>query len=177
MIFRVFVVICAVAPLVSVVTEWVVGRRLTERHHSTHDTYVISTALTGALSLAMQFMGLLGILLGWLCHLGVFAADETTMLGFFASFVVAMFVMWWALRRYRVSAYEDYLEVTPFVGRMRTVRYADIEAMRWSRGWTISSNRSIIIYVGGEVAAVLAGTFDLDQILLRINRNDVLENS
>jgi hypothetical protein len=86
-----------------------------------------------------------------------------------------MFVMWAALRRYRVATFDDHLEVTPFIGKMRTIRYADIERMSWSKPLGISPNRSILIQVDGEVRAVLVGTFDLDQILLRINRNDVLD--
>ena len=37
--------------------------------------------------------------------------------------------------------------------------------------------RSISVIVDGDVKAVLNSTFDLDQILIRINRNDVLENA
>ena len=175
MILWVLVALCVVLPSVATLAEWFISTGLSERHHSRHDTYVIPFALTGALSLAMFFMGLLGLILGWLCYVGVFRADITTMIGFFASFVTVMFVMWAALRRYRVATFDDHLEATPFIGKMRTIRYADIERMSWSKPSVISPNRSILIQVDGEVQAVFVGTFDLDQILLRINRNDVLD--
>ncbi|MBR2683394.1 MAG: hypothetical protein IKE22_09045 [Atopobiaceae bacterium] len=177
MTFALLAAVSIVLPILSMLIEWIVGVRLSERHHSRHDTYVISTALTGALSLAMLFMGMLGLLLSWLCWIGVFRANMTTMIGFFSSFVVVMFVMWAALRHYRVATYDDYLEVTPFVGPMRTIRYSDIEALCWSRPRMLSSGRDIFVIVNGKIAAVLIGTFDLDQILMRINRNDVLENT
>ncbi|MDO5118454.1 MAG: hypothetical protein Q4D48_00075 [Coriobacteriales bacterium] len=177
MMFVVLAAICIVLPTIAMLAEWIVSARLSERHHSKHDTYVIPFALTGALSLAMFFMGLLGILLSWLCYVGVFRADITTMIGFFASFVVVMFVMWSALRRYRVATFDDHLEVTPFAGRKQIIKYSDIDRMRWSTPFGLTGNRSILISVDGEVQAVLIGTFDLDQILLRINRNDVLDNA
>ena len=177
MIFCLFVAACAALPGISMLVEWAVSTRLSERHHSSHDTYVIPFALTSALSLSMMFMGTLGLVLCWLCHVGVFKADPTIMLGFFSSFVLVMFVMWSALRHYRVATFDDHLEVTPFVGGKRIVRYDDIDCMRWSRPLAISSRRNILIFSGGEVCGVLIGTFDLDQILLRINRNDVFDNS
>ena len=175
MTFALLAAVSIVLPILSMLIEWIVGVRLSERHHSRHDTYVISTALTGALSLAMLFMGMLGLLLSWLCWIGVFRANMTTMIGFFSSFVVVMFVMWAALRHYRVATFDDHLEVTPFVGKKRIIRYADIERMSWAKPFGISPNRSILIQADGEVKAVLVGTFDLDQILLSINRNDVLD--
>lgn len=174
MTFLLLAATCAVFPIIAMLLEWVFDVRLSERHHSKHDTYVISSALTGALALAMLFMGLLGLILSWLCHVGVFRANNTSMIGFFASFVLVMFVMWMALRNYRVATYDDHLEVTPFIGRMRSIRYQDIEQLRWTSSWLPTSNRSLSIIVNGESVAVLIGTFDIDQILLRINRNDVL---
>ena len=176
MMFWLFVMVCSVLPGVAMLVEWIISTRLSERHHSSHDTYVIPFALTGALSLSMFFMGLLGLVLSWLCFVGVFKADNTVMLGFFASFVLVMFVMWCALRRYRVATFDDHLEMTPFVGRKCTVRYADIDKMTWSRPFGFSGNRGILIMEDGDVKGVLVGTFDLDQVLLRINRNDVLDN-
>lgn len=176
MTFALLAVVCAALPLASLVIEWVVSTQLSERHHRLHDTYAISSALTSALTLAMMFMGLLGLVLSWLCMVGVFSADRTIMIAFFASFVAVMFVMWAALKRYRVAMYEDHLEVTPFFGPRRSVRYADIEQLRWASSLSTSHNRSVLVIVGGKVAATIVGTFDLDQILMRIDRNDVLEN-
>lgn len=176
MTFWVFAVTSSVLPAFAMVMEWVVGTRLSERHHSKHDTYVISSALTGALALAMLFMGVLGLVLSWLCYVGVFKSSMVTMEGFFFAFVLVMFVMWATLRRYRVATYDDHLEVTPFVGRKRSIKYDEIERLKWARSLIPPSSRSIMVIAGGETKAVLIGTFDLEQILLQINRNDVLDN-
>lgn len=162
-------------PLVAMILELLSGGGLIERHHSHHDTYVISNIMSRVLVMAMVFMGLLGIMLSWLCMMEVFAADETVMLGFFASFVDVMFVMWFAMRRYLVCTYDDRMEVVPLVGRRRTVRYDEIEQLRWSSAFTLMGNRSISVIVDGKVAVQLLGTLDLEQILLRINRDDAFE--
>ena len=57
MMFVVLAAICIVLPTIAMLAEWIVSARLSERHHSKHDTYVIPFALTGALSLALFFMG------------------------------------------------------------------------------------------------------------------------
>jgi hypothetical protein len=67
--------------------------------------------------------------------------------------------------------------VVPYFGRVRTIRYADIDQLLWSRPNFMMRGRSISVIVDGDVKAVLNSTFDLDQILIRINRNDVLENA
>lgn len=177
MTFWVFAATSAILPVFAMVMEWVVGTRLSERHHSRHDTYVISSALTGAIALAMLFMGVLGLILSWLCHVGVFKASALTMEGFFFAFVLVMFVMWATLRRYRVATYDDHLEVTPFIGARRSIRYDEIERLKWSSSIIPPSRRCIMVIVDGEPKAILMGTFDLDQILLQINRNDVLDNA
>ncbi len=177
MMYYVLVAICAIVPLLAIVVEWLTGSGISERHHSHHDTYLMPRSMTGVLVISMAFMGVLGILLGWLCRVGVFVADDTAMISFFASFVVVMCVMWLAMRRYRVSTYDDHMDVVPYFGRVRTIRYADIDQLLWSRPNFMMRGRSISVIVDGDVKAVLNSTFDLDQILIRINRNDVLENA
>lgn len=162
--------------IVAAIIEWIGDIDMVERHHSHHDTYVISGIMSRVLVMALLFMGLLGVMLGWLCMVGVFEADETVMLAFFASFEVVMFVMWLSMRRYLVCTYDDYMEVVPLFGRRRTIYYDDITELRWSSAFTLVGNRSLSVIVDGKVAAQLLGTLDLEQILLRINRLDVLEN-
>ena len=58
------VVVAAVVPLVALVVEHVGNVRITERHHSHHDTYVVSAEFTRSLVLAMAFMAALGLLAG-----------------------------------------------------------------------------------------------------------------
>lgn len=176
MTYLVLAAISAILPAYAMVMEWVVGTRLSERHHSKHDTYVISSALTGAIALAMLFMGVLGLALSWLCRVGVFNVSEVTMQGFFSSFVLVMFVMWAALRRYKVATFDDHLEVTPYIGAKRSIRYDEIERLKWTSSLLPPVSKSIVVIVDGEPKAILIGTFDLDQILLQINRNDVLDS-
>lgn len=162
-------------PVVAVLMLWANDSGMTERHHSHHDTYVISGIMSRVLVMAMLFMGLLGVVLSWLCAMGVFYADETVVLGFFAGFVVVMFVMWFSMSRYLVCTYDDHMEIVPLIGRRRSIRYDDIEELRWSSAFMLVGNRSISVIVDGKVAAQLLGTLDLEQILLRIDRNDALE--
>lgn len=176
MTYLVLAAISAILPAYVMVMEWIVGTRLSERHHSKHDTYVISSALTGAIALAMLFMGVLGLVLSWLCRVGVFMVSEVTMQGFFSSFVLVMFVMWAALRRYKVATFDDHLEVTPYIGAKRSIRYDEIERLKWTSSLLPPVSKSIVVIVDGEPKAILIGTFDLDQILLQINRNDVLDS-
>lgn len=175
--YLVLVILCALVPLVAAVSEWFISSGISERHHSHHETYVTPRAMTSVLVIVMVFMGLLGILLSWLCRLGVFVADETAMISFFAAFDVVMFVMWAAMRRYRVSTYDDHMVVTPFLGKSKTIRYADIDRLQWLPPTLLTRGHSLAVVAKGKVQAVLNSSFDLDQILLRINRNDVLENT
>jgi hypothetical protein len=125
---------------------------------------------------ALVFMGALGTLLGWLCIIGVFQTRAETVLVFFDSFLVVSFVYWLLLRRYKVVTYEDRLEVTPFMGRRQTIAYADISALEWAPSLMIANGRNVRVFVGHRRRALLWGALDLEQILIRINRFDVLEN-
>lgn len=172
------IVLLAIAiglPTIAVITEFVFSTRLTERHHRHHDTYSVSIIMLSTVVMAMLFMGLLGVLLFWLCHVGVFKAEANVILGFFSSFVLVMFVMWLAMRRYHVSTYDEYMEITPFVGRTCTVRYDQIERLHWSGSRSPYSGRSLSVVVGERVVAVLVGLVDVDQIVQRINRQDLME--
>ncbi len=156
------------------IMEWVGDSSIVERHHSHHDTYVISSSMSHVLALAIFFMGLFGATLGWLCMVGVFPADETVVLAFFTAFVVVTFAMWFCMRRYLVCTYKDHMEVVPLLGPRRSIRYDEIDELRWSGAFTLVGDRSIAVVVNGKVVAMLLGTLDLDQILLSIDREDAL---
>lgn len=162
--------------MVAALIEWGSDLGISERHHSHHDTYVVSGAFTRALVFAMIFMGCMGVVFCWLCRIGVFAASTVVVAGFFVAFIVVMFAMWALMRRYKVVTYDDRMEVTPFVGRTVEVRYADITEMEWANPWTVSDMPSIHVMVGDRYVATLWSALDLEQILQRINRYDVLEN-
>ena len=149
---------------------------IAERHHSHHDTYLIATTLIWSLVFAMVFMGALGAILGWLCMIEVFTADPVTVLVFFDSFLVVSFGYWLLLCRYKVVTYEDHLEVTPFFGKRQSIDYRDISALEWTPSFVIENGRNVRVFVGHRRRALLWGALDLDQILIRIDRFDVLEN-
>ena len=173
--------IAAVAgiPLVAVIVEWAAAARTAERHHSHHDTYVVATSLSRAMVVSMVFMGLMGLFLGWLCNDGVFgnAVDVRVVLGFFAAFLIVLMVIWLALRRYQVKLYDESMIVTPFVGSDIEVAYADIDRLAWTGIRAGTGYQNLSVYVGDKRVAVLLGILDIDQILMRINRFDVLEHA
>lgn len=168
-------VVAAGIPIMAGVLLWLESESISERHHSHHDTYVIASSLTWTLTFAMMFMGALGVLLGWLCMLGVFAADASVVLGFFDAFLFVSFAYWLVVRRYKVVTYDDRMEVTPFFGRTSSVNYADITAMEWTPSLLFPGGRNVRVFVGHRRRALLWSGLDLDQILIRINRFDTLE--
>ena len=147
---------------------------ISERHHSHHDTFVVETSFSRAIIVAMFFMSIVGIILAWLCAMGVFTSDPVVVMSFFVAFIGVMFVMWLGMRRYRVAVYEDYMDITPFVGGNIHVVYKDIEHMEWYGLRKGSGYRNLRIYINGRRAGMLWGILDLEQILMRVDRYDVL---
>lgn len=170
-----FTILAVCIPLTTSLVVRMSDGGIAERHHSHHDTYVIASTLTWTLVFAMIVMGLLGVLLGWLCVVGVFHADPAIVMGFFDAFLIVSFVSWTLLRRYKVVTYDDHMEVTPFFGRTVSIPYDDISAMEWTPSILIHSGRSVRVFVGHRRRALLWSGLDLDQILIRINRFDALE--
>ncbi len=168
--------IAVLVPLLSVFVARVGSLEISERHHSHHDTYVIASTLSWGVLFSMVFMGALGLLLGWLCMVTAFEADPKVVLAFFDAFLVTACVAWSALRRYKVVTFDDYLCVTPFIGPVATIRYDEISAMEWSASLIVPRARNVSVFVGHRRRALLWAVLDLDQILMRIDRFDVLEN-
>ena len=168
------VVVAVVVPLVALVFEHVGNVRISERHHSHHDTYVVSVEFTRSLVLAMTFMAVLGLLVTWLCEQDVFLSDGVVVLGFFDAFLVTCLVMWAVICRYRVSTFNDSMAVTPLVGRKVWVRYDQIERLEWSGMRSGSGFRSLDVWVDGRRAVTLLGIVDVEQILMSIDRFDLL---
>ena len=159
-------------PMMTLPIELLGDNVIIERHHLHHDTYLVPRSISSALMLMMLFVGMLGVVVGWLCNVGVFHADIVIVLAFFATFIMATFVLWLGIRRYRLMTYDDRLQVRGFAGPTRIVRYADItEIRRLPR--TLNNYQSVRVYAG-ETRIFLWGLLDLDQILARIDRFDVL---
>ena len=157
-------VVAIVIPVLAALIETMGGVGIAERHHSHHDTYVVETSFSRALVIAMFFMGIVGIVLSWLCTMGVFIASP----------LVVMFAMWICMRRYRVATYEEYMDITPFVGGNIHVVYRDIERMEWFGPRSGTGYRNLRVYVDGRSVGMLWGILDLEQILMRVDRYDVL---
>lgn len=172
----VFIALSIVIPLYAAIVVWLGDTGISERHHSHHDTYIIASTLTWTLVLAMVFMGVMGLLFGWLCTVGVFHADAVVVLGFFDAFLVCSLVYWTVMRRYKIVTYDHHMEVTPFIGKTSVVVYEEISSMEWEPSLLIPNSRNIRVYVGHRRRALLWTGLDLDQILERINRFDALEN-
>jgi hypothetical protein len=169
-----FSVAAAVLPVLAGLVEWVGSVDISERHHSHHDTFVISSALLRSLAFAMLLMGAIGLMLGWLCNVGAFNASADIVVPFFSSFVIVVFALWAFMRRYRVSLYDDFMDVRPYIGPLRTVRYDQIERMEWRGVRCGTGFRSLEIRPAGERPVRLPGVLDLEHILVRINRDDAL---
>lgn len=170
----ILMLVAVTMPLVAATHLWSKEAEISERHHTHHDTYVIGSTLTWSLVPAMIFMGALGILLGWLCMIGVFEVDACVALCFFDSFLVVVFVYWWLLRRYKVVTYDDHMEVTPFIGSKATISYRQISAMEWTPSYMNHNGRNVRVFFGNRNHALLWSPLDLDQILIRIDRFDAL---
>lgn len=150
---------------------------MAERHHRHHDTYTVSHFLSRTLIMILSFMSVLGVVLTLLCELGIFDVEWAVVVAFFLAFDVVLFAIWASMTRYRVVTYADHMVVTPFVGPTRTVDYKDIERMSWTRPNSLAGYQSVRVYVKGHTGAVtIWGTIDVEQILIRINRYDVLES-
>lgn len=166
----------ALLPTISSLFEWVWTRGISERHHSHHDTYRVSNTLTHSLVIAMILMGVLGILLDGLCAINVFSASSSVLVGFFSTYIVVSFLIWLLCRRYQVVTYDDHMYVTPIVGPRRTIYYRDIASIRWVRANLPMGYQDLRIYLANGRHVTLLGTLDVEQILIGINRFDVLEN-
>ncbi len=165
----------AIPPLVAGLMAMLSNESLAERHHMHHDTYAISPVVSRSLILVMIFMAVLGCLSGWLSQLGVFATDPEVPLWFFASFEVSLFMAVIAIFRYRVMAYGDRLLIRPVVGRTRTVFYESIRRM-WRTPSTVAEGmHDLMLEDRDGTTLCVSGMLDIEQILLRINRFDVLE--
>lgn len=168
------VAVAVVVPLVALVLEHAGNVRITERHHSHHDTYVVSAPFRRSIVLAMTFFSALGLVLAWLCEMDVFIDAGALALVFTDGFVLMCFVLWCFLCRYRVSTFRDCMTVTPFVGPRVWVRYDQIERLEWSGMRMESGFRSLVVWVDGRPAVTLLGIVDVEQIIMSIDRYDLL---
>lgn len=172
--YQLLYIVVAGIPFAATVTDWL-SSAISERHHSHHDTYEPPAALFHALVVVMVSMGLLGVVSGIFIEASQSSWSFLPVMMFFAAFEVVLFAIWFVMKRYRIVTYEDHMVVTPFIGRPRSIAYADITALKWSRLHSGFSYASINVYVNGERAATLWDGVDIDQVLTTIDRFDLLE--
>ena len=86
-------------------------------------------------------------------------------------------LIWTWLHRYKVVTYDDCMHITPPIGTRRTIRYDEIESMEWHRSKSLLGYENLRVRVKGSYRRVtLWGMLDLEQILMRINRYDAIDN-
>lgn len=174
-VVRCLTVLVIALPLVAFIAEALTGVSLAERHHLHHDTYAVSQVVSRSLTLVMMFMGVLGGLTAWLCHLGVFAARPIVPLAFFVSFQLTLLLMVAAVMRYRVMVYEDHMLVRNPFGSTRFVAYDDITRMEWVSSYLGPHLHDIEVHSLHERPVRLWCLLDVEQLLLRLDRFDVLD--
>lgn len=172
---RCLTVLVIALPLLAWVMEFLAGAVISERHHLHHDTYSVSMVVSRTLALVMLFMGALGGVTGWLCHLGVFSMRPLLPLAFFVSFQVTLLLMIVAVLRYRVMAYADHMIVRPAFGQSRTIAYDDITRMEWVSSYLGPHLRDLRVHSKGAAPVRLWCLLDVEQLLLRLDRFDALE--
>lgn len=149
--------------------------RMAERHHSHHDTYSVPVSFTRALGYAIYLMGALGMALHYLAHVGGLEVNPAAVIAFFDGFLVVAFFCWMCVGRYKVSTFNDCLVVTPLVGNDVWVNYDKIDRLVRYGGTEDHGHRSLDVYVDGARKITIHGLVDIEQILMRVDRFDVLD--
>ena len=162
-------------PVLAVLISMLGGSSLSERYHLHHDTYAVSLVVSRTLALVMIFMGVLGGLTGWLCGVGVFVGDPLVPLAFFTAFELTILLVLIAVTRHQVMAYDDFMIVRPACGWQREVRYDHIARMVWVPSRLGPHLRDLRIYTDDGKVVRIWYLLDIEQILLRIDRFEVLE--
>ena len=172
-----FGIMVVAAPVTAAILEHSGHVGISERRHSHHDTYGTPASLTRSLIIDMAFVSAIAVILGWLCYVNVFTPNPDIVMAFFASFSVVMFMAWYILSRYKVSLFDDEMVMVPFLGHEITINYQDIKRMEWVGGRRGSGFRDLLIWTSDTSKVRLSGMIGLDQVLLKIDRFDVLAHS
>ena len=173
--FRILGVFCILIPLGAALIERSGNVLIAERHHRHHDTYAVSPQLLNALVKTLFVMGAIGVLVGLLTQRTDYWCEQAFVLAFFDAFVITVFLAWLMLSRHKVSLFEDHMVVTPVIGRDITVWYANIDRLSWCGLRYASGYRSLRVSVDGRRATTVYGVIDVEQVLLHVDRFDVLE--
>ena len=163
-------------PLVAGIISLLTLADISERHHIHHDTYSVSQVVSRTIVLVMAFMGVLGGVTVWLCTLDVYTVDPEVPLGFFAAYQITSFVAFISLIRCQVMCYDDRMFVRTWFGRQHEIPYADITHMKRTPMFLSSHFNDLVVETADGGHLTISGLLDIDQMLVRIDRFDVLEN-
>lgn len=173
--FYLLILISIVIPVLACLFELGPTTTLSELHHKHFDSYRAQSALSGSLCMVMVLMGTLCLLFVILCNVGFFLISPIIIMGFFASFIVVMFVSWLATKHFQVITYRDYLVIYPFFGRYKKLFYKDIVRIRRGSVLEPLGYHSIYLYDGAGRHYFIWGALDVDNIMLKVNRFDVFD--
>jgi hypothetical protein len=166
--------VCLIAlPVVGILVERD-GSSIAERHHQHHDTYLVPQSFTRFLVTWTLIVSAVGIGAAALAWGGVIPGHVSLMLGVFLALDLVLAVEWVLSRHYRIATFTDHLTVRTFLGHEVTLDYASIERMSWLPA-RLSGFPDLSVTYGGGKRIKLSGMVDLDQVVERIGRSDVLE--
>lgn len=172
-----WVLVAIAVPLCAWYFEHVGNVRISERHHSRHDTFVIPVTFTRTLVFAMSFMGSFAAVVAVLMFHEVFDEDSLALLAFCDAVILTLYILWSLTRRYKVSTFKEVLVLRRFWGQEQWIRYQDITEMSWVGVTKGSGYRDLRICLADQQSVVISGMVDLERILMRINRFDVLAHT
>ena len=170
----VLAILAVLLPLVVLFFERTTVTRIQERHHSHHDTYTVPPAYVHGLVSAALIVGVLGLMVAWLCLARVMRGNAVTILVFTDSFVAFLLVAWAAARDYKISLFQSRMVATLPFGRSVAVDYASIDRMVWHGVRRSTGYRNLTVWADGRRVCTLWSTLDLERILMHIDRFDAL---
>lgn len=104
-----------------------------ERHHSSHDTFAVSSRAVSAIVTAIFVSAVLAIALGILSMFHYIRTDVNLIYGGLLIFELALVAVWAMESRLRVNVFGDHLRYVPPVGSPVNVALSDIDSMELSR--------------------------------------------
>ncbi len=179
-----------VVPLCALLFVWHRRSSLPERHHAHHDTYTASTLFIYSLSALTVCITCVGVCLTCALQFEAMPSpwdDVIAAASFFAAFSYTLSCALIIISRYSIQTYENEMHLTTLMGATYVIPYADIVSMYWtSRSSFLEAPALRLCYTpvpdqsahhAHPVHIKIWALLDIDQILLRINRFDVLHAS
>ena len=131
-------------------------------------------SLTRSLIIDMAFVSAIAVILGWLCYVNVFTPNPDIVMAFLRAFSVVMFMAWYILSRYKSRFLTMRWSWSRSLDKRLPINYQDIKRMEWVGGRRGSGFRDLLIWTSDTSKVRLSGMIGLDQVLLKIDRFDVV---